>query len=142
MNEDNITAALRMLQRALYAETDQNTAALVNVAAAQVYATLALVEAQTAAVDQARLANLLQASYTIGSGEALSALRVNLGDAEAPKYRLRPEVAALLDLMPDDDVVDAEIHCEGCQCPPAPCPYCGSTDVLSAVHLVDCPGPS
>ena len=102
----------------------------------------ALVEAQTAAVDQARLANLLQASYTLGSGEALSALRVNIGDGDAPKYRLRPEIAALLDLTPNDGIVDAEIHCAGCQCPPAPCPYCGSTDVLSAVHLVDCPGPS
>ena len=111
------------------------TTALMATLDAQTHATLALVEQQ-------RLANLLQASYTLGSGEALSALRVNIGDGDAPKYRLRPEIAALLDLTPDDGIVDAEIHCAGCQCPPDPCPYCGSTDVLSAVHLVDCPGPS
>ena len=90
--------------------------------------------------EQLRLANLLTAAYTLGSSEATAALRINIGAGDAPVYRLRPEIADLLGLTPDDGVVDAEIHCEGCQCPPAPCPDCGSTDVLSARHIVDCPG--
>lgn len=55
------------------------------------------------AVAQARLANLIQASYTIGSSEALDALRVNIGSEDEPVYLLRAEVAELLDL---DVVVD------------------------------------
>jgi len=79
--------------------------------AAQVHATLALAE-------QERVANLMRASARpFSSGEALTALRVNIGDAAAPTYRFRPEVAAALGLpWGDEDLVDAEVHCADCNC--------------------------
>ena len=54
-----------------------------------------------------------------------------LGQPGAVRVCLRGDVEAL-------DDVDAEIHCAGCQCPPDPCPRCGASDVLSAVHILDC----
>ena len=128
-------------------------------------ALLAIVDTGRNQVEQMRIGNLLAAADVLKSGEALAALRTNEGTNDAPRYRLRPEIRdALVDAHPTvlptphsilgqpgavrvclrgdvealDDVVDAEIHCAGCQCPPDPCPRCGASDVLSAVHILDC----
>ncbi len=48
------------------------------------------------------------------------------------------QLRAVLD--PDDGVIDAEVHCAGCACPPVGCPRCGSDDWSAGLHLLgeDC----
>lgn len=66
--------------------------------------------------EQLRIMNLLIAAQPpLSSSEALTALRVNQGSGDAPKWRLRPDIAAAL-LEEVDPVVDAEIHCPNCDC--------------------------
>lgn len=94
---DHYTEANRALQQTLnYSETDENTGALVSIAAAQVHATLALAEQQ-------RIANLIALAFQeirdTTTGELVEPPEMSQQAWAAlagSDYGLRPEVARAL----------------------------------------------